>query len=147
MTQRIFKSAKDRIKKSIERERAFERHVEAFSRFLWPWRESFLIAVVSLLAALDYVSTYAALRLSGNRSIYESGLLARWSLETGGFTKLFLTDMTAIGILLLAALTFRFLFRKFGFHGFGRTSFVVTLTPYVVMTMAAIFNNVVLSLL
>ncbi len=145
--RRVLEFLKKRVKQSIEKERALERHIEAFSRFLWPWSEKWLIAVVSLLVLLDYVSTYAVLRLSGKRHIYEAGLLARWSLRTGGFTRLLLIDIASVIVLSLTAVTVRFLYRKFGFAGFGRTGFVMMLAPYVVMTMVAIINNVALTLL
>ena len=63
----------------------------------------------------------------------------------GGFTGLFLVDMAAASALLLAAVTIRFFHSKFGFKGFGRTAFVVVLMPYAVVTMAAVFNNIVLT--
>jgi len=135
------------VRKSIERDRAKERYVEAASRSLWPWRESWLLAMVGLVAVLDYVSTYAVLELSGRTDIYEGGPLASWALQMGGFSRLFWVDMAAAITLLLVAVVIRFLHSKFGFKGFGRTAFVVVLVPYVVVTMAAIFNNVVLTFL
>ena len=147
MLHRVFGLAKSMVRKSLERDRSSERYVEAVSRSLWPWRESWLLALVLLLAVLDYVSTYAALELSGKMDVYEGGLLASWALRMGGFTRLFWVDMAAVSTLLLAALAFRFLHSKFGFKGFGRTAFVVVLVPYIVITMAAIFNNIVLTFL
>lgn len=135
------------VRKSIERDRAREQYVEAASRFLWPWRESWLLAMVGLVAVLDYVSTYAVLELSGKVDIYEAGPLASWALQMGGFSRLFWVDMAAAITLLLVAIIIRGLHFKFGFKGFGRTAFVVVLVPYVVVTMAAIFNNVVLTFL
>lgn len=147
MLHRVFGLAKSMVRKSLERDRSSERYVEAVSRSLWPWRESRLLALVLLLAVLDYVSTYAALELSGRMDVYEGGPLASWALRMGGFTRLFWVDMAAVSVLLLAALAFRFLHSKFGFKGFGRTAFVVVLVPYIVITMAAIFNNIVLTFL
>lgn len=147
MLHRVFGLAKSMVRKSLERDRSSERYVEAVSRSLWPWRESWLLVLVLLLAVLDYVSTYAALELSGKMDVYEGGLLANWALRMGGFTRLFWVDMAAVSVLLLAALAFRFLHSKFGFKGFGRTAFVVVLVPYIVITMAAIFNNIVLTFL
>ena len=144
---RVFGLAKGVVRKSLERDRSSERYVEAVSRSLWPWRESWLLALVGLLAALDYVSTYAVLELSGKAHVYEGGPLASWALGMGGFTGLFLVDMAAASTLLLAAVTIRFLHFKIGFKGFGRTAFVVVLVPYVVVTMAAVFNNIVLTFL
>jgi len=141
----VFRLAKGMVKKSLERDRASERYVETLSRSLWPWRESWLLAFVSFLAVLDYISTYAALELSGNTYVYESGPLANWTLRMGGFTRLFLVDMATVSVLLLAAVTIRFLHYKLGFKGFGRAAFVVVLVPYAVITMAAVFNNIVLT--
>jgi len=143
--RQIFGLAKGMVRKSLERDRSSEWYVEALSRSLWPWRESRLLAFVSFLAVLDYVSTYAALELSGNTYVYESGLLVSWALQMGGFTRLFLVDMVTVSLLLLAAVTIRFLHYKFGFKGFGRAAFVVVLVPYAVITMAAVFNNIVLT--
>jgi hypothetical protein len=140
-------SVKDLVRKNLERDRSREPYVEAASRSLWPWREVWLIGLVSLLFVLDFASTYAALELNGNKYVYEGGPLARWALEMGGFPGLFWVDLAAAGVLLLLAITVRFLHIKFGFKGFGRTAFVFILIPYVVVTMAAIFNNIVLTFL
>ncbi len=144
---RVFGLAKGMVRKSLERDSSREQYVEAVSRSLWPWRESWLLALVGFLAVLDYASTYAALELSGNKYIYESGPLASWALQMGGFPGLFLVDMAAVGTLMLAAITIRSLHFKFGFKGFRRTAFAVVVIPYVVITMAAIFNNIVLTFL
>ena len=143
--QRIFELVKGMVRKSLERDRASERYVEALSRSLWPWRESWLLALVSLLVVLDYASTYAALELSGKAYVYEGGPLASWALQMGGFVGLLLIDVIAASALLLIALTVRFIYSRFGFRGYGRTAFVVILVPYAVVTMAVIFNNVVLT--
>jgi hypothetical protein len=142
---KISESWKDNAKKSREIERKLERPFEKFSRFLWPWAESKLILFVSLLAVLDYVSTFAALELSGNNQISEAGLLAKWALETGGFLKLFLVDAGAIGTILFLAIGVRALYRKWGFPGFGRTGFVFLLIPYAVIIMGIVINNIILT--
>lgn len=144
---RIFGLIRYGLRRSIERERAMERHFEAASRSLWPWNESKLIAFVSFLAVLDYISTYAFLELSGNKQLFEVGPLARWAFQTGGFYRLFWVDIAAICTLIFLANSVRFLYAKFGFQGFGRTAFVFVLVPYSVITMAIIFNNVVLTFL
>ncbi len=53
------------VRKNIKRDQTSERNVEALSRSLWPWLESWLLTLVSLLAVLDYISTYAVLEFSG----------------------------------------------------------------------------------
>lgn len=140
----IFEITRYRIKRSIERERSIEKHFEAASIRLWPWRESLLVVLVVLLATLDYVSTYAFLELSGNKSLYESGKLASWALQKGGLTMLLCIDIAAVSALILLAISLRFFHFRLGFKGYGRTCFVVLLIPYVVITLAVIFNNIVL---
>lgn len=144
--QRLLRSAKARVKKSFERDRSVERYFEAFSRLIWPWRESCLLVVVGFLCILDYTSTYLALVLSGKDHVYENGPMARWALQTGGFALLFLVDLAAAGALSLVAISSRFLYSTYGFRGFGRTAFVVLLEPYVVIAAIAIINNFVLAL-
>ena len=141
---RVLQLAKDMAKKSLERDRASERYVEVVSKCLWPWRESWLLLLVGLLAVLDYISTYTLLELSGKMAIYEGGALASWALQIDGFRGLFLMNITAVSTLSLAAVTTRFLYAKFGFKGFGRTAFVVLLVPYAVVAVAAIINNLLM---
>ena len=50
--------------------------MEVVSRAIWPWHYAWLIPMVALLAALDLLSTYAFLELSGKPDVYESGPLA-----------------------------------------------------------------------
>ena len=141
---RAFEIARDRIKRNVERERALEKHFEAASRRLWPWSDFRLAALVILLAMLDYTSTYAFLELSGNEALCESGRLASWALNKGGITLLLWVDLAAVSALVLLAISLRFFQFRFGFRGYGRTCFVVLLLPYAVITLAVIFNNVVL---
>jgi len=63
----------------------------------------------------------------------------------GGFSRLFWIDAIAVVGLMLLAINSRFLYSKFGFRDFGRAAFIFILVPYVVLTMAAIFNNVLLT--
>jgi len=51
---------------------------------------------VGLLAMLDYGSTFAFLRFSGNSDVYESSLMASWALERNGFKGLLLADLLAV---------------------------------------------------
>jgi len=141
---RVLQLVKDMAKKSLERDRASEQYVEVVSRFLWPWRESWLLLLVGLLAILDYISTYTLLKLSGKMAIYEGGALASRALQIDGFRGLFLMNITAVSALSLTAVTTRFLYTKFGFKGFGRTAFVILLVPYAVVAAAAIINNLLI---
>jgi len=131
------------IQWTIRRDRGLEKYAVAVSRRLWPWRESKLILLVGCLAVLDYISTYAFLTLSNN-SVYEGGLIAGWALREGGFRGLLLIDILAIMTVLAIAMSARFIYVKSGFRGFGRAAFVVMLAPYVIITTAVVFNNIVL---
>ena len=132
---------------TIRRDRGLERHAVVVSRWLWPWRESQLIILVGCLAMLDYVSTYAFLMLNPNNNVYESGLIASWALQRDGFRGLLLVDIFAVITVFAVAIGTRFIYVESGFAGFGRAAFVVMLTPYVIVTMPVIFNNIVLTFL
>jgi hypothetical protein len=108
-------------------------------------RETKLIWLVSVLFMLDFISTYAFLELSGNPLLYEGGPLASWSLNAGGFMFLLLVDGLAVVALIGLALATRYGFRRKGFDGYARASFVFALLPYSVVTFAIIFNNIVLT--
>jgi len=138
---------RERVNKAVERDRRAEGRVEAVSRLLWPWREPWLIALVGLLALLDYATTCAALELSGKGHIEEGGMLAGWALRIGGLGWLFLVDIGAVIVLSIAAITARILCFRVGFQGFGRAAFVVLLVPYAVVAFAAVVNNLVLTFL
>jgi hypothetical protein len=58
--------------------------------------EGKLARFVLLLAAMDYVSTYAFIRLSSNDHVTEGGPIAGWALQTGGFLRLFLVDSAVV---------------------------------------------------
>jgi len=142
----VLRLVKERVRKAVERDRRAEGRVEAFSRFLWPWRERRLVALVGLLALLDYATTSIALELGG-KGYVEGGMLAGWALRVGGLGWLFLVDMGAVAALSLMALTARYLCFRLGFKGFGRAVFVVMLAPYAAVAASAVVNNLVLTLL
>ncbi len=143
----VLQFMKSRLRKAAERDRRAERYVEAASRFLWRWREPWLLALVAFMALLDYASTYAILALSGKSYFNEAGSLAKWALEKGGFAGLFLADLAAVCAISLAAITLRFILIRAGFKGFGRAAFVFLLVPYAVMAVIAVINNLVLTYL
>ena len=145
--QKMLESIKVRIKKANERDKKLEQPIEKVARAIWPWQESKLILLVVLLAISDYVSTFAALRLSASHQVSEVGLLAKWALNSGGFAQLFLVDATAIGALILFAFGVRALYNRFGFPGFARTAFIFIFMPYVVIIVLVIINNLVLTFL
>ena len=142
----VLRFVKARVRKAVERDRRAEGRVEAISRLLWPWREKWLIALISLLALMDFTTTSVALTLTGKGYI-EGGLIAGWALRVGGLGWLFVVDIGAVGGLSLADLIARFTCAKFGFKGYGRAAFVVLLVPYAVVAAAAAVNNLVLILL
>ena len=141
----LYDKVRNRLRKDIESERSLDRPIEDFSLLLWPYPESKLIFYVSILAVLDYVSTFIALELSGNSKISEIGLLAKWALQTGGFPGLLLVDMVSIFTLIFLAIGARSLYTKLGFNGFGRAAFVLLLIPYFVVIWAVVVNNVLLT--
>lgn len=143
----VLRLVRKRVNKAVERDRRAEGRVAAVSRVLWPWRESRLVVLVGLLALLDYITTCAALELSGKGYVEEGGMLAGWALRVGGLGWLFLVDIGAVIALSIAAITARFLCIKFGFEGFGRAAFVVLLVPYAVVAFAAVVSNLVLTFL
>ena len=122
-----------------------ERHVGAWSRFLWPWHHAWLFPLVTLLAALDLISTYVLLELSGKTNVYESGPLASWALRRGGFNGLYIMNAVAVGLLCLIAASARLFYARFGLTGFARASYVAVLVPYTVAALAAVVNNLLLT--
>jgi hypothetical protein len=143
--RRLAQFFRRRVRQSIARDKALQQRFEAASRTLWPWRETKLIWLASVLVMLDFISTYAFLDLSGNSLLYEGGPLANWSLNTGGYMLLLLVDALAVGALIGLAFATRYVFARRGFDGYGRASFVFMLLPYSVVTFAIIFNNIVLT--
>jgi len=141
----FLRRARDYLRKDIDREQRLERFIVAFSTKLWPFRESTLVLYVIILSALDYLSTFIALELSGNSQIRESGLLAKWALEMGGFLGLFVMDVTAIGMLICLAIGAKALYRKRGFEGLGHAAFVFLLMPYFILIWGVIANNIIVS--
>ena len=142
----IYNRIRVRLDKDIERERRLDGPLGAISRKLWPYPESKLVFYVIIVAILDYTSTFAALELSGNQ-IYEAGLLAKWALRIGGFPGLLLVDIASVGALICMAVGARHLYRRLNLNGFGRAAFVLPITPYFVITMGVVFNNVLVTLL
>jgi hypothetical protein len=138
----ILYSLKTSLKKANERDKKFERPVEKASRLIWPWPESKLLQFVGLMAVLDYVSTYIALEFSAGHQVYESGLMAKWALYTGGFSKLLFIDAAVIGGLVLLAVGVRYLYNRLGFPGFARAGFVFLFVPYAIIILPVVFNNI-----
>ena len=132
--------------RSREIDRDLGRYAEMLSRWLWPWREIWLLVVVGSLFVLDYTSTYVLLELSGKKDVYESGRISSWALENGGFFFLFMVDVVTIGVLSLVALAVRYAYSKHGYLGYGRAAYIFLLTPYTIITAYAIVNTTILIL-
>jgi hypothetical protein len=127
-----------------QRDRGFDRHAGRFSRFIWPWREVWLPALVASIGIMDFTSTYVVLAVIRNPRIGESGPLAGWALATGGFVFLFFIDLVAAAAVLLIAVAVRYLYVRWGLHGYGRAAFVLILLPYVIRTTVVVINNIAL---
>jgi hypothetical protein len=134
-----------RLRESVERDRRAESRIEAISHVLWRWPEQRLVALVGLMALLDYATTTMALELSGKTHVYEGGLLAGWALRVGGLGWLFLVDMGVVAALVLLAIAARRLYSRFGYTGFGRAAFVAVLVPYAVVAASAAVNNLIVT--
>lgn len=136
-------AARERVRKSVQRDRRFEPWMDRLSRRLWPWRDSWLMVAVPVIALLDYLSTYALLGLSNKPYAYERGPLAHWALEVDGFRGLLALDILGVVVLCLLAVTVRFAYARFGYGGYGRAAYVLLLLPYAVAASLATVNNLV----
>lgn len=145
--QRLFKLFKDQIRKNIERDQSFENKVESIAQAVWPWRDRWLPILLVIVAALDFISTYLLLEFSDDKVIHEGGMLAGWALRLGGMRWLLLVDILAACVLISAAFAFRYLFSRLSFKGYSRAFYIVILLPYVLMTAAAVINNILLAFL
>lgn len=143
----FFENVKNRLRTNIERQRKFERQVYAFSHVLWPYTELKLVFYISVLAVLDFTSTFVALELSGNKHIYEAGFLAKWALQIGGFPALLIVDIISICVLIFLAFIAKAFYIKLGLKGFGRAAFVLMLIPYFLIIWGIITNNILLAFL
>ena len=142
----LFTRLKGRFSRSLAKDKAIEPRFEAVSRFIWPWPELRLVFMVCSLAVLDFVSTYAGLKLSQKADVFERGLISGWAIRMGGFAGLFLVNLSIIVAILLVAFGARFFYNKIGFKGLGRAAFVVVLLPYVIVATGVVFSNVIISL-
>ena len=142
---RLVGSADDTVKRIVDRERSMDRHIGTVSRLIWPWQDRWLIPLVGLLAALDLISTYILLELSGKTNVYEGGLLAGKALSWGGFDGLYIMNVASVGLLCLIAVTARFCYNRYGLKGYARTAYVVMLVPYAVVAFAAVVNNTLMT--
>jgi hypothetical protein len=137
----VFKRFEDRLRKNTERERHLDRPLETISLILWPYSETRLVFYVILFAVLDFLSTFNALELSNDGHVYEVGVMAKWALQRGGFSRLFLVDFIAIFTLIYLANRARSIYNKLGLEGFGRAAFIFVLVPYFVFIFGVVVNN------
>lgn len=143
----MFKKTRAAFIRAREIDRDLGQKAEKASRWIWRWRENWLLAAVGSLAVADFLSTYTILELSGKTNVYESGLFANWALEVGGWGFLLLMDLAAAGALSLIALISRYVYVKKGYAGYGRAAFVFILTPYILFAAIAVINNLVMFIL
>jgi hypothetical protein len=143
----MFKKIQAAFMRAREIDRGFGQKAEKASRWIWRWRENWLLAIVGSLAIADFLSTYAILELSGKTNVYESGLIANWALEKGGWGFLLLIDFAAGGVLALIALISRYFYSKKGYIGYGRAAFVFIVMPYILLASFAVINNLVMLIL
>ncbi len=143
--QGLVKLLKDRSRKSIERDKAYEERLKSIVWKVWPWRDRWLSVLVGVIALLDFGSTYLLLEFIGNVFAYEGGMLAGWALRLGGMRWLFLVDLLVAAVLVSTAFAIRYLFSKLGYIGYGRAFFIVLQLPYVLITAGAIINNILLT--
>ncbi len=141
----IILRARERIHRSVLRDLRREPTVERLSRRLWPWREAWLVRCVVLVAALDFLSTYALLGRFHRPYLFERGPLGHWALHMGGFKALLITEFVAVGILCLVAVGARIAYSRFGYHGYARAAYVAALLPYTVAASLATVNNLTLA--
>ena len=83
--QHVMETARERVKRSVRRDRRFEPWMDRLSHRLWPWRDAWLVAAIPVVALMDYVRTYALLGLSNKPYAYEWGSLAHWAWKPLGF--------------------------------------------------------------
>ena len=133
----------ENIRHSVRRDRKFEPSIERVSRYLWPWREAWLVRTAFLVAALDFLSTYALLDLSNKPNAYERGILASRALQVDGFRGLLIMNLLAVGTICLVAIGAKLLYSRFGYHGFARAGFVAAILPYTLAAFLAAVNNVI----
>ena len=124
-----------------------ESFANGLSRIVWPWHLGWLVPLVALLAALDLISTYLLLEHSGKSYAYESGPLAGWALRQGGYDRLYVVNAVGVGGLCVVAVAAQRLYLWLGLPGFARAAYVVALVPYAVVTIAAVANNFILTVL
>ncbi len=140
----MLKSAKVILNRSREIDRGLERHIEKLSRFIWPWKERWLLVVASSLCCLDFVATYLILVLRND--VYESGLMASRALAIGGFSFLFIADLVAMAVMSLLAFAAKHYYARQGLKNYGRAAFVVILIPYIAVTTLVVINTIIMLL-
>ena len=131
-----------RQERAHEIDRGLGRYAEKLSRFVWPWPESRLLVMVFVVAISDFLSTYLVLTFKNNA--YESGSVAQWALDKGGFFLLLGVDLMVAGVLSLAAIGIRSFYARIKVQGYGRAAFVFILIPYACFAAFAVANNIIL---
>ena len=138
---KMLKSLKARQENARRIDRGLGRYAEKLSRFIWPWRESRLLVLVFAVAVCDFLSTWLGLNFKSNT--FESGSLASWALNHGGYFSLFSIDIAVAGGLCAIALALRTYYTRIGSPDYGRAAFVLVLLPYAFIAALAVLNNMV----
>jgi len=136
---KMLKSLKARQENARRIDRNLGRYAEKLSRFIWLWRESRLLVLVFAVAVCDFLSTYLGLNFKSNT--FESGSLARWALNHGGYFRLISIDLAVAGGLSAIALALRSYYTRIGSPDYGRAAFVLVLLPYAFIAALAVINN------
>ena len=145
--RRILPRAEPMTEEVLQRHKSLERHVWTLSRAIWPYHLGWLLPLVCLLGALDHISTFVLLEISGKAEVYESGPLASWALKRGGWNGLYIMDVVAVGLLCVIAGAARLFYDRVGLTAFARAAYVAVLVPYALTAFAAVVNNFTLTLI
>lgn len=142
----MFKPTRAYFNKIREIDRGLGKYAERISRFIWPWRERWLLVVAGSLCFLDFLTTYILLGLSGRNDVYESGFLASRALARGGFPLLFAVDLIAVVVMSSLAFAVRNFYGRKKLNDYGRAAFVFILVPYIIVTALVIINTITMLL-
>ena len=145
--RRLLPRAEPITEELIQRHKSMERHIWTLSRAIWPYHHGWLLPLVCLLGALDHISTFVLLEISGKADVYESGFLASWALKRGGWNGLYIMDVVAVGLLCVIAGAARLYYDRVGLAAFARAAYVAVLVPYALTAFAAVVNNITLTLI
>jgi hypothetical protein len=105
----------------------------------WEW------GLVLFLSIADHLTTYYALEAS-RKSLYESVPLAKWFLEIGGFTFLWVHTLGRVIIVIGLTYLIRWCMTRFGQRVIGIALEQGLLIVYIVFTLYVVCRNLLLAL-